>query len=99
MGVAIRPDAIYESTLRNVSVKRVIPKRRKSYRDNARGLAQCWRLTQKYNRYMRTGARIGTCQTVGAPDEYCPQFGKAAFRVGTLGRNRACTACGRYWIS
>jgi len=59
----------------------------------------CWRLRQKYDRYVRTGATLGTCQEMGEPDGSCPLFGDPAMRVGALGRNRACTACGRYWIS
>ncbi len=80
-------------------MERTKPKHGKSFRNNARVADQCWRLTQKYNRYVRTGAAIGTCQTLGDPDRSCPLFGEHAFRVGALGRNRACTACGRYWIS
>ena len=80
-------------------MKRVTPKRKKSYRHNQSGGDQCWRLRQKYDRYVRTGASIGTCHEVGMPDDLCPLFGDPAFRVGLLGRNRACTACGRYWIS
>ncbi len=59
----------------------------------------CWRLRQKYDRYLRTGAGLGNCQVMGEPDNSCPLFGDPARRVGALGRNRACTACGRYWIS
>lgn len=59
----------------------------------------CWRLKQKYDRYLRTGSKIGVCQEMGHADDRCPLFGAPEFRVGPLGRNRACTACGRYWIS
>jgi len=80
-------------------MNRVTPRRRKTYRHNQSGRDQCWRLRQKYDRYVRTGAPIGACQELGAPDGLCPLFGDRVFRVGPLGRNRACTACGRYWIS
>lgn len=59
----------------------------------------CWRLKQKYDRYVRTKAPIGACQEEGEPDKFCRQFGDPAYRYGNLGSNRACTACGRYWIS
>ena len=59
----------------------------------------CWRLTRKYDRYVRTGAPIGACQDAGQPDGSCYLFGDPGVRIGRLGRNRACTACGRYWIS
>lgn len=80
-------------------MNRITPKRKTNYRHNQNNTHVCWRLTQKYDRYTRTGATIGCCQEVGTPDLFCPLFGDPAYRVGTLGRNRACTACGRYWIS
>jgi len=80
-------------------VERKKPVRKKSYRHNQTGADMCWRLRQKYDRYMRTGAPIGACQVMGPPDPFCPLFGAGVFRVGALGRNRACIDCGRYWIS
>lgn len=80
-------------------LKRIAPKPLPRQRDNANGRRMCWRLAQKYNRYQRTGAPLGACQEEGDPDEFCFIYGEPAFRVGKLGMNRACTACGRYWIS
>ncbi len=80
-------------------MNRITPKRKKYFRHNQANSHMCWRLQQKYDRYTRTDAALGRCQEMGAPDDFCPLFGAAAYRVGTLGRNRACTACGRYWIS
>lgn len=78
---------------------RLKPRRKKIVRQNQASAHQCWRLTQKYNRYKRTKAAFGTAQEMGKPDPFCPLFGDFFFRVGKLGKNRACTACGRYWIS
>lgn len=80
-------------------LKRVEPKPLRTNRQNAAGRDMCWRLKQKYNRYQRTGAPLGACQELGDPDDFCFILGLPVFRVGGLGRNRACTACGRYWIS
>jgi hypothetical protein len=78
---------------------RLKPKKKRIYRENQAGTHLCWRLLQKYDRYQRTNAAFGTCQEMGEPDPFCPLFGMPQLRVGRLGRNRACTACGRYWIS
>ncbi len=80
-------------------MKRLLKKKIRKYRHNVSGGDVCWRLGQKYDRYVRTGAPLGACQEIGLPDKLCPLFGELAYRVGLLGRNRACTACGRYWIS
>ena len=86
--------------MRSEQMTKTIPKQVKRYRHtNQSHRDLCWRLKQKYDRYRRTGTKIGVCQEVGRPDDLCPLFGDPAFRVGKLGRNRACTACGRYWIS
>ena len=80
-------------------MRRVKPKRRAEYRNNAAGREVCWRLKQKYDRYVRTNAPIGACQEMGDPDGLWLLFGDPSVRVGRVGRNRVCTHCGRYWIS
>jgi hypothetical protein len=74
-------------------------KKLQTNRQNSAGKDLCWRLKQKYDRYLRTDAPIGACQEMGDPDLSCMIFGDPAYRVGWVGRNRACVACGRYWIS
>ena len=81
--------------LRRTPRRRAIPRRHTAQS----GDDLCWRLKQKYDRYLRTGAPIGACREVGEPDDRCLLYGAPGFRVGRLGRNRACTACGRYWIA
>gem|GEM_PF-3219250 len=90
--------AVMPATMERI-VRRITPIKRKFSRHNQSGGDMCWRLRQRYDRYQRTGAPIGACQEMGKPDPYCPLFGDRVYRVGLLGKNRACTACGRYWIS
>lgn len=80
-------------------MRRVKPRRRAIHRHNAAGRDMCWRLKQKYDRYLRTGATLGTCQEMGDPDASCLLYGDSSVKVGRLGMNRACTHCGRFWIS